>query len=645
MGAIGDKIAKLVVGILVGLMVLSFAVWGMEDVFSPGNRTAVVTLGEEPIEGEIFREAFRSAVNRENEARGEALTNEEAYRLGVHQRVLNELVTAKVVDIDARDLGIGVDNRLARQAVEEMEVFQNAITGELDLDELDRRLRSAGVSRARFEQDIADQLRREQTVPAIVEGIRVPSSFAEQRFRFLSEQRAADLLTLGPENVVAPADPTEAELQAWINDNSSLYTAPEFRRFTLLRVEPFDIAPDLTVSEEEVQDYYEFKLALSPGSTGAIASPETRDVVQIRAADEAQAKAIAGRLAAGEDPAVVASSVGAEAPVVLTDAQQGDILDPNVGAVAFELPEGNAGAVLGSLPFWYAVHVTGVTPAVRPSLEEIRDELERDLLVELAQDRLFDVVTEIEDMMDQSATFEEISEALGIPLSAYDYLDRGGVTEDGLQMAGLSRIPGVSTDDAILREVFVNDIGFETDLIETEAKGYAAVRVEDIKEAQLRDLGDIRERAVVDYKNDKIDAALQALSVELLGRARAGESLEALAGEVGADVERVILVRTARNQEIGDEVAAGLLEASVGDIVRGQGPVRLSRQVAELARIQGTTDRLAGGFRDTLTEGARNEIAADLQDAYRRSVLAENPLEQNDARIRSVLGIDQSPAQ
>ena len=641
MGGIGESIKRVVIGVLVGLMVLSFAVWGMEDVFSGGNANAVVTLGEEPIEGEAFRSAFRNAVNEANRSQPEGLTNQEAYDLGIHEQVLAQLVTETVIDIDARDLGIGVDNRLAREAVEDMEVFQNAITGELDLEELDRRLRGVGITRAQFESDIQDQLRRAQTVPAIVDGIEVPSAFAEQRFRFLSEQRAVDLLTLDADTVETPPAPTEAELSEWIESNSRLYTAPEYRRFVLLRVEPFDFAPDIEVAEDEVQDYYEYRLALSPGSTGAIAAPETRDLVQIRARDEEEAKALAARLAAGEDPELVAASVGAEAPVTLDDAVQRDVLDPNVGAVAFELAEGDAGAVLGSLPFWYAVHVVEVTPAVRPALETVRDELEAELLEELAQDALFDLVTAIEDMMDEGATLEDVAEELDLVLATYDFLDRTGTTRDGLRMSGFARIPGVAGDDAILREVFVNDIGFETDLFETATNGYAALRVLDVEEARLREMDDIREKAVEDFTRDRVDTALQALSVDLAARATAGESLEALAGDVGGEVERQILVRTARNPEVGDPVAAGLFDASEGEIVRGQGPVALSRQVARLARIQGTGDRLTGGFRDTLTDGARGEIAADIQDAYRQSVLAENPLVRNESRIRSVLGLDQ----
>jgi len=158
-------------------------------------------------------------------------------------------------------------------------------------------------------------------------------------------------------------------------------------------------------------------------------------------------------------------------------------------------------------------------------------------------------------------------------------------------------------------------------------------------------MDEIGERARADYRADKLADSLRELSVTVQSRIRAGETIQAVSEDVGGEVERVIINRTARNPKVGDEIAVGLLDGKVGDVVRGAGPDTLIRQVAVLTRIQGTADQLAGTFRDTLTEGSRNEIASDIQNLYRQAVISANPIEQNDARIRSVLGIDSSTPQ
>jgi len=640
MGNIGSKLAKIFVGLLVGLMILSFAVWGMEDVFSTGGRNAVVTLGDTTIDGEDFREEFRNAVNRENQQREVGLTNEEAYRLGLHNNVLNTMITETVIDIDADDLGIGVDAKLAREVAADLPGLKNAVTGKLDLDILDSRLQSIGITRAQFEDDIIDSLRREQTVPAIVGGIDVPSIYATERFRFISEQRMADVLTLTADAIEAPVEPDEATLKQWIDDNSRLYTAPEYRQFKIMRVEPFDFAVDVKVTEEELRTEYEYRLSLPPSSTLAIASPETRNIVEIRAANEDEAKAAAARLAAGESAQLIADSIGAATPNRYDDAVPGQILDPNVAEAAFRIAEGEAEAVLGTIGFWYAVHAQTVTPEVKPTFEDTRDELEAAIVDAQARERLFDVTDLVQDAQDNNETLEAIAAEQGVSLATVDYIDREGRTEDGIPLAGFTRIPGIATDDTILREIFTNDIGYETDLFETQTKGYAAVEVINIKEEVLRPMEEIRETALLDYLNDQTKTALRDLANDVQARVRGGEELGTIAAELGLETNSLILLRTARNPEIGPEVAVGMLDGSVGDVARGEGAQDLTFQVGVLTRIQGTTDRLAGEFADTLNEQARLAIAADVQNAYRQSVLNDNPISQNEDRVRSILGID-----
>ena len=144
------------------------------------------------------------------------------------------------------------------------------------------------------------------------------------------------------------------------------------------------------------------------------------------------------------------------------------------------------------------------------------------------------------------------------------------------------------------------------------------------------------------WKTLQIDTAINELMLETAGKAQTGTSLDDLAKEIGngATVEDVILVRSAPNDTLGPAVQVGLLEAKVGDIERGQGAKPLTRQIAELTTIVANADGLAGQFADALQEQASNAVRSDLQRAYQDAVLAENPLQENPEKIRSLLGLD-----
>jgi len=165
---------------------------------------------------------------------------------------------------------------------------------------------------------------------------------------------------------------------------------------------------------------------------------------------------------------------------------------------------------LSGLGSWVAVYVADITPADIPSLDDSRESIRESLLNDYAQEAIYDITADIEDAMIEGLTLEEISEQVGVPLSAYDFIDRSGTTQDGITMSGFTVIPGVASDDTILRTLFTSDLGFETDLFETSTGGYAALRVDDIIDTKMKPFEDIKDEALQAYLNDERSEALRA---------------------------------------------------------------------------------------------------------------------------------------
>jgi len=239
--SIGGKIKNAFVAILVGLLVLAFAVWGVNDIFVAGVRNAVVSVGDASVSTRDFNRDLQSRLREIAAQRGEGLTNEEAYQQGIHRELLARYQIELAVEKDAQDLGVGVNRADAKAYIESIPAFRSDITQEFSRDKLESALAGArnGYSVKKFEEDVLRDLRRVQTVEAIVGGIQAPSGFAKRQFDFLSEQRKATILTLNKEAVPAPETPSDEVLQAYLDDNAARYTAPEFRQVTMIRLEPF----------------------------------------------------------------------------------------------------------------------------------------------------------------------------------------------------------------------------------------------------------------------------------------------------------------------------------------------------------------------------------------------------------------------
>lgn len=631
--SIGGKIRNVMVAILIGLLVVAFAVWGVNDVFTARAGNSVLTIGDAKVSAQDFEDAFERELQTINRDQGSSITNQEAYDRGMHNRVLQGLLTDTVIGIDADELGVGVNRRVARNVVKEIPSFQNELTGEFSEEKLNNRLAQNRITRKQFEDDIFRSLRRQQTVPAIVGGLEAPADFATQRYNFVTEQRKAQILTITKDAVPAPAEPSEDELRTFVDTNGAKYTAPEYRRIVMLRLENFDLTPDLKASDDEINTAFQYKIDL-----GELGSPETRTIVQITATDEDSANQAAVRLARGDAPEDVASGLGLVAPQTFEDVRKEAILDPETAEAGFGMDEGDAKAILGSLGTYYAVGVPKVTPAIIPDLEESREELRDTVLNEKAAEKLYDLTGEIEDAMADGLTLEEIAEKVNWPLSYYDYVDRSGTTRDKIKMSGFSFIPGLASDDTLLREIFTSDLGFETDLFETSTGGYAAIRVDDIIDSKRRDFAEVKDRATLAWKAEKTSEALDELVIDLAAKARSGETLTSMVGD-GITTEDVLIVRTSPPKDLSPEVTVGILDGQVGAIIRGKGVTLQTRQLGQLNEIVPNKDGLAGQFLEVLQEQATAEISSDLQNAYQQAILAENELREYPSKIKQALGI------
>ena len=639
--SIGGKIKNAFVAVLVGLLVLAFAVWGVNDIFVPGVRNAVVSVGDASVSTRDFNRDLQSRLREIAVQRGEGLTNEEAYRQGVHRDLLSQYQVRLAVEKDAQDLGVGVNRADAKAYIEAIPAFQSEITQKFDRSRLEQALAQArnGYTVKKFEEDVLRDLRRIQTVEAIVGGIQAPAGYAKRQFDFLSEQRKATVLTLNKDAVPAPETPTDEELQTYLDENAARYTAPEYRQVTMIRLEPsgflLDVAGEIT--EEDVQGEFDSRIA-----RGVLGSKATRDVIVLTAPDKPTAEEAATRLAANEDPALVASALGLVSPDRVEGVEKDQLLDPVTDDIAFELKESESRAIENSLGGWEAVFVPSVTEATTPDFSSIEPEIRRDLGEEAAKARIFDISNELDTRLINGETLEAIASELNLPMESYDYIDRVGQTRDGLTLNGSARIPGIAQDDELLRLIFTEDIGFDTDIFPTAQDGVVAFRITDVIDSTVKPLSEVKDQVLTAWQNEKINEALTERGLGLAGEIRDGRTLEEIAEELGeaAVIEERGISRAQPPRDIAGSVVVDLLAADVGDTARGIGATPLTYTLARLDAITPNTDGLAGEILDTVQSNIGAEISGDIQNAYRLAILKEHELREYPNQVRAIMGIE-----
>ncbi|MEE9272293.1 MAG: SurA N-terminal domain-containing protein [Robiginitomaculum sp.] len=632
-------IKKILFTVLIGLLLASLAVWGVSDAFTPSSKNAAALVGKEQIKLQDFFTLFNKSLrDRNKENPSNRWTTKQAVTSGLDRQVINQMVTRTLIDLDSDSLGLEVNRRDARQFVEDIGSFNNEITGELDFQVLYQRLRQidSNLSPKEFEQEIRYEIRRSQSLQSAIAGVITPRDFSNQLFHYASEQRKVKLLVLTKDAIETPADPGDEVLKLFITDNSAPYTAPEYRRFTLLRMEMSDVLPDMEITDEDIKEQYDYKV-----ETKQLGTSETRSLVRLVAPTKNEADKITSALNDGQALNDVIKKMNLDTPTRYNNILKGATTDPVTSEIGFSTKGGEAKTVKSSFDTWYTVFVTAVTPAIVPSLISQRDSIIEELKNDDAQVFLGDALSAIQDNLDAGFTLEEAGKENGVSVASFDYVSRLGENEEGIKLAGNTDVGGISTDDKILQEIFTSDIDFDGDVFETSKKGIAAVRVDKIKDSVERPFETVREKVLAAWRLKQTNEALGELTSELGDKAIAGESLESIAASLGkgAEVKKTFMMRTFKNPELSGALAERLFGAPVDRIVRGIGANGLNRIVAQVTEIVPTEDKLMGEISDQLKKQAKQSLENDIYAAYQAALLQEHPAKILTQNIQKSLGI------
>ena len=231
-------LGKILVGILFSFLILSFAIWGIGDIFRGFGVGTVAKVGDTEITTESFRQAYQTQLqNWQREAR-RAITNDEARAAGLDRMVLQRLISEAALDQRAKDLGLAMADRDIAQAIVNDPSFLGP-TGRFERQRFNDALREAGYAneqRFLLEQRMS-YLRRELAL-SVGGDPPIPRVLLEAAHRYGAETRSVEYITL-PESFAGEIpDPSEEALKTFYEQRRQAFRAPEYRTISYLVVTP-----------------------------------------------------------------------------------------------------------------------------------------------------------------------------------------------------------------------------------------------------------------------------------------------------------------------------------------------------------------------------------------------------------------------
>lgn len=609
--ASSNWLGKTVMAAVVTFLVVSFAIWGIGDIFRGMTRTTVAKIGGTEISGEQFRTFFNERLQQFSRQVGRPVTPQQAQSIGLDQQFLGQLLAETALNEQTQSLRLGLpDAEVARRIYEEP-AFRGP-TGQFDQARFEQLIRQAGYTEPRYVAEQRRILLRRQISDTVSAALPVPLVIAEAFNRFANEERSADYLVLGPAAAGDIPAPAPDVLAKYFEDRKTLFRAPEYRKVALLVLTPEEIAKTIEVSDTDAKQEYEAHMA-------RYSAPERREVQQIAFPNEDDARQAAEKLASGQWFEVLAGERGLKP----TDYNLGlvaksAIADPAVADAAFALKEGEVSQPVKGRFGWMILRVSKIVPAAVTPFTEAEPGIKSEIAVQRAKAEVAKRRDKIEDELAGGARLEEVAQKLGVPFRAIETVDRSGRGADGNPVAGLP--PGVD----VISGAFSTDVGVENDPLQTGG-GFVWYEVVGVAPSRERSLDEVKDKVEARWRDDEIAARLKSKADALSEKLKGGVSLADVAASEGLKVETAKAIKRSSSEPLPQEVVAALFRTAKDGIGSAEGKDATERVVFRV------TDIVVPPFDQKTQEAQR--IVTTLKGALSDEVLA-----QYVARLETNLG-------
>ncbi len=534
--------------IVVGLIVISFAFFGIESILLNGGGNEIAEINGEPIYPEELQQVLDTQKRRLVAMMGEKLDPAILDDDRLRPQALEALINRKLLMQSAAAMKLAISEHEIGTVVGSMEQFQ--VDGVFSPELYKSVLSSAGYTPGYFKQSLRDDMLLSQLRSGLAGSEFITPWELELNTRVIWEQRDLRYFTIPIEKFTSTKPVTEAQIETYYSAHQEDYRTPESVDIDYLELTLDDFRQP--VDESAIQEAYELAKQEAQFKTQNRVSHilfESGDETNVKQRiEEAQA-----RLSAGVPFADVAKEfsqdVGSADKGGDLGYSSGDTFpEPMESAIAKLQP----GVVSGPVETEAGTHLIMVTEqknGEQPSLEDLRQQLQEKIQTDEARIVLLRTAESLKDLAFNA-------EDLGYPAKELNLVVKQADAVTRTQNQGLFSNP-VLLEAAFSEEV--KDSGNNSEVIELEGDKFVVLRVRNHNVPEVKPLLSVRDDVVAAIAGETARAAVAAESDGALKQLRSGLAIDQFASSQGYPLQ-VELGVDRRNIKVPPEVLQRIFE-------------------------------------------------------------------------------------
>jgi peptidyl-prolyl cis-trans isomerase D len=521
--ASSNWLGKIVMATVMGVLIVSFAVWGIADIFRGFGQSSLAKVGKIEISTDQFRQIYTEKLQQLGRSFGRPLTSEQARAFGLDRQVLRQTIAEAALDEEARRMGLAQSQDETMRLIYNDPNFQG-LGGKFDPQRFQATIRQFGYTEQRYLNEQRRVGLRRQIAGTVSAGLEPPKIMVDALTRFQNEQRSIEYVKLDAAQAGTIDSPSPEALAAYFEDRKTQFRAPEYRKLSFVVISPEELGKAIEVTDDDAKKLFEQR-------RDRFGTPEKREVSQMFFPNEGEAQAARGRITSGTSFDDIAKERNLNpADVDLGLIAKSAIIDPAIADAAFSLASGEVSQPVQGRFGVALVRVGKIEAGVTPTYESVAAQIKKEIATERARAKVNEIQNKMEDERSGGANVVEASQKLGLTPVTIEAVDRSGRAPDGQPVANIPR--GLD----VVSQAFNSDVGVDNEPIQF-AGGYVWYDVLGITPSRERPLDEVRAQVEAKWREDQISNRLRTKAAEMVQKIEQGSSLATEAAAVGAKVE------------------------------------------------------------------------------------------------------------
>ncbi len=504
--------AKIILGLLLISMVVFWGLGGLMNL-SLSTNNAAIEVGSQKVSMNALSQAFDTQRQRMSAMMGgQYVSPARALQAGMLDSAVQTMVIELVQSGVKDELGLAASDKAVQKYVERNEAFHDAL-GNFDKNIFYTYLVQAKTTEAQLAKQLKNELAMQHLTNTIISLGYNPTVLADLMYRYNNEKRTIIGALIEPQNIKISKQPTNEELQEYLDAYSENFILPEYRELSLVSITPENMADKVRLDDAQVNEIYEERKA-------SFGTPEKRQLAQMLFDTEEAAKdAVKGltkdnfyqvaKEKAGQDE--IQTNFGWTSKEDLL----ADLADP-VFAAKKEAIVGPVSTDLG----WHILLVKDIQAANMPSKASIMAQIKKQLASEQSYNTMEEAVRKLEDVLGEGKSLEDAAAAIGLKVQKTAPVDITGTFKNGKSMD--EEFKNVT----LLQDVFMLNTGDVSSVTEN-GNGYLVARIDSITPSTQKTFEEAKADLIKLWTAEQQKAQLESVVSNIMDRARNGVGLQA----------------------------------------------------------------------------------------------------------------------